>query len=158
MTPPQLRHGRSLPFWKQPVHSEPVSERQRFKSHGSTLPLLLGESVELSECRVPFCRNCGEVAPGIFETALLQLPDTFAPPPPAEDEAGLLHSPKVLGDGLARDAGTGREPGNRQGPVVAEPGDEPQATRISESGKEKRAGSRSSGRPETFGPGTSRRA
>jgi len=73
---------------------------------------------------IPLLGDGVEVTAGIFKTPLIQLPDAFAALPGAAYQTRSLHDPQVFGDGLPGNLGAVGEPGDGEGSVLAEAGDE----------------------------------
>src|SRR5207237_10708649 len=101
--------------------------RSRSRSRSRSRWLTLHECLEPAERLVPLARDRFEGLPRLLELVGAQLPDAFAPPAAAVDQAGAGEHLQVLGDRLAGDRGAGGEAGNRGGPSRAEAGDAAEA-------------------------------
>src|SRR5215472_4443763 len=85
------------------------------------LLFLLHELPQALEGLIPALRDLVEIAARLVELVRVKRPDAFSPPPAIVGEPGLGQDLQVLGDGLARDGGAGREPGDRLRALGAEP-------------------------------------
>ena len=84
---------------------------------------VLDELAEPEERVVPLLRDHVEVAAGVFQAPLIQLPNALAPVSRAAYQARPLHHPQVFGDCLASDLGSLGEPGDRERSVITQAGD-----------------------------------
>src|SRR5438128_1574296 len=89
-------------------------------SHNS----FLDERLEPREGIIPLSGDSIECSSRFIERIGLKLEDVFAPPVNAPDEAGTLEHLKVLGDRLAGEGRTFREPSDRRWGFNTEPGQE----------------------------------
>jgi len=67
---------------------------------------ILDEFAKAGEGGVPLLRDEVEVAAGVLETLLIELPEALAAAARAAHQTGVLHDPQVFGDGLTRYAGS----------------------------------------------------
>jgi hypothetical protein len=82
---------------------------------------ILNECAQAAKSVVPLLGNQIEVMAGVFQAALLQLPNALAAVPCAAHQTRALHHSQMFGDGLSRDLGTRGQPSDRHGPMVTEP-------------------------------------
>jgi hypothetical protein len=82
--------------------------------------------------RCPLSGNLIQIAPSIFQSALLHLPTAFATEAMAADKTCAFEHTQMLSDRLTSDAGIGGQPGNGRRAFIAKPGDNPQTGFIAE--------------------------
>ena len=99
---------------------------------------VLDEPPQAAESFVPPLGDLVERAARFVEPLRLQLPDTLPPAANVADETGAGKDIQVLGDGLTRDGGAGREKCDRLWAACAEPIDEREPRLVAERGKDRR--------------------
>lgn len=99
---------------------------------------LLHELPQALESLIPLPRDLIEIVARLVELVRVKRPDAFSPPSAIVDDPGLSQGPQVLGDGLARNGGAGRKPGDRLWALGAEPVHQGEAGLVAQRGEERR--------------------
>src|SRR6266550_2778669 len=92
---------------------------------GLVFAIVLDESLQSTDRRIPIGRDLVERAPCFLEASGLQLIDPLPPPTDIPHQAGCTERPQLLGDRLARDARTVTQPTDRERALDAESRHEP---------------------------------
>src|ERR1700751_1357107 len=90
------------------------------------------QGAESGQGGVPLPRDLVEAEACVGQALLVEAPAAFAAVARAADQAGTFHDAQVLGDGLARDFRTGREPGNGHWSLIAQASHKAQSSVVSQ--------------------------
>ena len=92
---------------------------------GFVFAIVLDESLQSTDCRIPIGRDLVERPPRFLEAPGLQLKDPLAPATDVPHQAGYTERPQLLGDCLARDARSVAQATDRERALDAESRHEP---------------------------------
>src|SRR5258705_1278882 len=95
------------------------------RGHGLVFAIVLNEGFQSADCRIPIGRDLVERSPHFLEASGLELKDPLASPTDVPHQACFTKSPQLLGDRLARDAGSVAQPADRERALDAESRHEP---------------------------------